>query len=347
VYAAIENIWGIVGDEILTNPSFVGYTEKKYILHQNLELGGTADFSYRYIDRETGETVFGIWDYKNGVIETDIIQLVQYLCGMRRYFAEEGIPVASVYRGHIFQPNGLDETKRIKNIELSVEDIFTYEKKFVKLAETALGFKGMDKLNLVPGEEQCKFCDAKVICPEVHKQSRDIIKSVVLKHVQSTLPDPATLPELMSDEDVLKWLKFSDYFKQIDNAMWSYALTRFQMSNPLPGTMATYGRSNRKIIPDHSKLRNTIENLGIDSANLFTMKVKGVGEIEKILKQFKVKPDIREEVLSEITYKDEPSLKIALDDESNADRVQIDTPKQRVIHLVKQHTKETENGKQE
>lgn len=322
VEQAIENIFGLLGHKL----GLIGWaSERKYVLNHELELGGSADFSYAY--REGGKNIGGVWDYKNGTVETDIIQVILYLVSMQHELGYK----FDILRGHIFQPHSIDN-KVTQFIEIDRVQAEDYIAQFTEVAKINLGHYGKSKMVLTPGEVQCRFCSATATCPAVHRQSRERIQKVLLNSQE--LPDPDHLPSQVGDENILKWLNFSDYIKQVDKAMWTYAFNRFQAGNPIKGTKGTYGRTNRKWDESKSiqKIAKTLIEYGATSP--IKESLVGIGEVTKQLKAAKIPQKDIDVLLEGLTVKPEPALTVVLDNEENAHKVAIGSPTATVFALI-------------
>jgi len=326
VEQALENILSIVGDKL----GSIGWaSERKYVLNHELELGGSADFSYAY--REKGKNVGGVWDYKNGTVETDIIQTILYLVSMQHELGYK----FDILRGHIYQPHSLDD-QVTQFVEITREEAAEYIEKFTEIAKINMGHYGRSKMTLTPGEVQCRFCSATATCPAVHKQTRERLQTVLLQ--EETLPDPDTLPAKVGDENIVRWLGFSEYIKQVDKAMWTYAFNRFQAGNPIPGTKGTYGRTNRKW--DDSKDVKQIANMLMEYGATAPIKesLVGIGEITKQLKAAKIPQKDIDVILEGLTVKPAPALAVVLDNEDNAHRITLGAPTATIFALIQQET---------
>lgn len=335
VEKAVDNIWSIVGDKW----DKIGWAcESKFILDHDLELGGTADFCYAY-KQSDGKRVGGIWDYKNGIIETDIIQCILYLVAM-----DTQLGGFDVLRGHIYQPNGLDDTKHIKFIELEPKDVVHYRKLFIHTAKVALGFNGREVMQLVPGEEQCRFCRGTPRCPAVREKAKELTEAIILRGAK-TLPDPNELPKLITEEQVLKWLTNSEYIKQVDKAMWKYAHERFNAGTPIKGTKAVYGRSQRSWVKgDESKIAESLQLLGVSDP--YDRSLRGITSVSDEIKLHKkaTKKEV-DVMLAGLTVKSVPGITIVLDNEANAGKEEAQTPTNKVLDLITSETIENDKEK--
>lgn len=335
VEAAVTNVWDIVGDKF---DKIAWGVEKKFILDHDLELGGTADFYYAYQDID-GTKIGGIWDYKNGIVETDIIQCILYMTAMQ----EQAKGSLDILRGHIYQPNSLDENKVVKFIELTKAEIAEYREQFIETARVSLGQRGAGAMKLVPGEEQCRFCSGTAVCPAARQKAKDLIESVIVTQGEA-LPDPATLPQKLGEESVLKWLKMSSYIKLVDKAMWGYAAERAANNAKIEGTKLVYGRSTTKWDPKKpdEEIAEALRAVGVKEP--YNRNIRGVTELTKEITKAKViKKDEREALLASLRVKNPPSITIVLDDEANSHKQEIQVSNSDMLELIKQNSEEQES----
>lgn len=336
VEAALDNIWEIVGSIY----NFIGWvSEKKFVLNHELELGGSADFAYAYNDTD-GRKIGGIWDYKNGVMETDIIQCILYMVSMNES-VKGGF---DIMRGHIYQPNSLDQEKTIKFVELTREELANYREMFLEVGNVSLGYRGEEAMKLNPGVEQCRFCKAVHKCPAVREQNKALMDEIIVANSTDSLLDPEKLPKLLTDEQVLKWLKNSEYIKLVDKTMWIYAKSRYDAGDPLPGTKAVYGRSVRGWDSNKNieEVEKTLAVLGVK--DVVKKSLLGIVEIEKKMMKAKIgsKKDVSL-ILEAYTKRSEPNLSIVLSDESNAHIEGVPSQSNSVLELIINESEEEIN----
>lgn len=250
---ACDDILRILGDKA---PNVAYSTERKFILSEELELGGTADFVWGYKDK-AGKKFGGIWDYKNGtthVDATETMQLQLYAVAMNEELGKK-TSFESI-ETHIFIPNTLVRGKETSSRTFTNEELLEAKEEFIEIAKKALGHYGEESLTLSAGSH-CKFCKAKGVCKEFHdnihkkalkdfelaeiKQSKKKLtkKSAgeLINQVKATpRVNPEALVKTLTDEQLLGWLANSDYILECDKAVKAYCKGRFAAGTPIPGT---------------------------------------------------------------------------------------------------------------
>ena len=163
--------------------------------------------------------------------------------------------------------------------EIPADDLYDWAKGTLKP-----GAERVFELNpgLVPGEKQCRFCDAKSICPALTGKALEAAQ-VAFKDIEVapptwnyTFPDPAT----MTPEQRAKVLAFSTVFSQWVDAVYADAQSRALAGETVPGYKLVRKRTLRQWgDPQHTEVV-LHPHLGEE---MYERKLKSPAQIEKML----------------------------------------------------------------
>ena len=277
------NILEILGDKA---PNVQWVSEKKFIIDQDLELGGTADFACGYTQsyksfaaehlekfpslvealKDQKDVKVGIiWDYKNGTIPHDAEhsnQIAQYAGAMQFELGKPPKRAFDVIFGHIYGPNFRDRrlvTSVVAFSKQQLAEIISFQR---QIAEEALGMHGEDKLFLKAGEH-CFFCKAKAVCKEVDRTTREkasmlidkfnaiyeVGKSKVVLKKQVLTPENYDFRadlETKNDEEIVDFFCYIEFFTKAISATKQYIIERQKMGKPIHGLRLVESTSRRK-----------------------------------------------------------------------------------------------------
>lgn len=322
--------------------------ENKMVLSEELELGGTADFVWGF--KRNGIKVGGIWDYKNGVQPVDARttrQLELYAAAMNKSLGgKEGFEQIET---HIFQPNSLNSNTYKTSKVFTKEQLKASEQEFIRGAEIALGRHGEDaQLQFNPGEEQCKWCAAKPKCKAHHSWQHDKALHIFDAYDPNTpakkIPtkDPKEIVTELSDEQLLEFFKQIEYIEGCVKAVKEYITARNKGTNPIPGTKLIVGLSRRQWRKDLeiNEIGSVLKEAGI--AKPFKKNLLTIGDIEKKLKKLDLDKNSITELLSEVTSKTTPGLKLVIDSEHD-DRPAVGNTLESMQNLLETHDKQKKN----
>lgn len=165
---------------------------------------------------------------------------------------------------HIHQPR-LDS---ISVETLNISDLLEWAETNVRpRAELALSGEG----ECVPGDKQCQWCLAKAICSARTKVMLDLF---------DTYGDDE--PRLLNNEDVAVLLGKVDDISKWVNDVKDHALAKMLEGVEYDGFKLVEGRSNRFIV-DESSFVKKATNAGIDKDSLYSVKLKGLTDLTKII----------------------------------------------------------------
>jgi len=167
----------------------------------------------------------------------------------------------------IYQP-------RIDNISthsVSAHDLLTWAHgELMPKAKEAFDGTG----DFVPGPH-CQFCKVKGKCKALATLNLELAKKAFL--------DEETGPSFLSPEDVSEILQKAKFFTDWLSAVEEYALNA-AVNNGVswPGMKLVEGRSVRQYI-DEEKVVSKLVKSGLNSGDLYNMKIKGITDMTKLL----------------------------------------------------------------
>lgn len=126
----------------------------------------------------------------------------------------------------------------------------------------------------VPGDH-CKFCKIKGKCKALATFNLELAKKAFADDV-----DPA----ILSPEDVAEILQKEKFFTDWLNAVVEYALDQaINHGASWPGMKLVEGRSIRQYIDEERVVSKLVKDGGLNSADLYNMKIKGITDMTKLL----------------------------------------------------------------
>jgi hypothetical protein len=251
-----------------------------------------------------------IVDYKHGrgeVVEAkDNPQLRYYALGaVSVLLADTGkeVPAITTIDMTIVQPRAYHEDGPIRTETMTLHDLYLWEKEVLVPAVRRIEKKDTT-LNQTP--KGCRWCKAKVICPEVQK--------AMVAVAQTDFANPVfPLPEILSMEQLVKVLKFSEGFEGFADQCKAYAQMKAEAGIEIPGYKLVKGRSVRQW--DESV--NVEENLKMllgDAA--YERKLKSPAQVEKTIKELTPKGTKSKVTIEHLVVKPEGKLKLVPADDS-------------------------------
>ena len=266
-------------------PKISWVSEQKFIIDAELQLGGTADFAWGYLQK-TAEfieehkknfpaicqqfqnldqkdlKVGHIWDYKNGTIPHDATtsdQIRQYIAGLQTKLGSGEKRPFDVIFGHIYGPNFRNQNlvkSTVVYTKAEVEEILIEQ---VGIAEEALGLHGDGPMKLHAGEH-CFFCKAKAVCQEWdnfnRKNAQTILDrfdtskapAIIDSHEAKTIADTdfKKIIETKTDEEIFQFFLHIEYFQKAINAVKDFIRMRHLQGKPIQGLRLVQGTKRRK-----------------------------------------------------------------------------------------------------
>lgn len=256
---------------------------------------GTCDAQVH--DKTNG--ILYVWDYKHGagvLVEPDHNpQAMLYAVGAL-HALKDASWVKTVQIG-IVQPRHRDGG--VLTWETTPGELEEWVKGQVKPATLATKKKGAP---LVPGDKQCRWCDAKAICPALMSKALATAQ-VAFADVEVGKPTPVNLPDMRSLTPESRGL-MADILIALDDyktAFFAYLQELAEQGEATPGWKLVRGRANRKWRSEDEVARRLGPTLG-DA--LWERKLKSPSKVEKI-------KGVDKNVLSALWEKPEGKLAIA------------------------------------
>lgn len=304
------------------------YKPKKVCIEErvdfDVELGmfGTADCFFAF--EHQGKKVLSVWDLKYGkghVVEATSPQLLYYACAVQKKYKK--IQFDDFWL-NIYQPRADHEEGQHRVAIFQRKDIEKWTSKFFLGANEALyqlkQFKktGDKKALLLNAGAHCKFCSAKTMCDAYNKRLHEIagmdfaddpdllVPAVVeQRHDLISGFDPERAARLLSiSKEVETW------FENLRNVAQSYIIA----GGTIPGWKIVRGRSARKWKSNQEEVAKKLQELGVDDP--FTHKLKGIGEIERALREAGIKgKKSQAAAIADLTFKPPGSLSLAPEDD--------------------------------
>lgn len=206
---------------------------------------GTADFIA--IDKDG---LLTIADFKYGMgVDVEVERNPQLTIYALAAIAEFDVfqPITAV-RLIIYQPR-LSEREKV--YEWDMDDLQRTGLSIAERASKAAGLIGKPELAalyLNPGEDQCRFCKAKAVCPALREKTKEVIAAdfdILPAEPKPELPIPTTEEQLSR---ALPWL---DTIEKWCDAVRARSLSCLMGGGKVPGYKIVAGRKGaRKWLPD-------------------------------------------------------------------------------------------------
>lgn len=257
-------VWKNVLEEILTGKQI--YLERKLMLSEELDAGGTADVAVLHRD-DKNLLWCTIGDLKTGFhrIDPDEEQLSFYLAAANERARSKGVPIDK-FKAFVYQPT---------HSEPYSEHIFTKKKiesatkKYFKAIEESKKDKPKYKVG-----DHCKFCRAQATCKAYNAHINNQMDLEVVKRKE--LPPVESLP----DETLVSLWKHGEEIETYISAVRKHIIQRFSEGRPLEGLKIIAGVAKRRWASDEIAKEVLITH-GIDPT---VEKVIGITEAERKLK---------------------------------------------------------------
>ncbi|MEG0579959.1 MAG: DUF2800 domain-containing protein, partial [Niameybacter sp.] len=159
---------------------------------------------------------------------------------------------------------------RLNNISswtISANDLLAWADKVVRPKAKA-AFNGTGELE---AGDHCKFCKVKNRCRALSEKNLEIAKYEFSE------------PSMLTDNEIADIISRTPMLVEWANSINAYAQSEAINNGKVwPGYKLVEGRSNRKWL-DEDKVENTLLANGLEEDEIYTMKLKGIGSIEKLL----------------------------------------------------------------
>jgi hypothetical protein len=201
---AVEEFKAIIKREVLKGPEWVenivaSIVEKQVAFSSNSDVGGTMDYAACISEIETA----WFFDFKYGAgVPVDVIDNKQLRIYAQATIDTYGWNPATIHLG-IFQPRAFHEGGRWRTETITPADLLDFHTDVEEAVARALE----PDAPLIPGEAQCRWCPAKLICPAREKMALDAFAGVKLLPVSPNGLTPERVGDVLSKKDmVIDWL---------------------------------------------------------------------------------------------------------------------------------------------
>ena len=285
-------IWKELLEETITDKVYD--LETPITIDEQLQMWGSADFwSFGYDDR--GKKVAIICDLKYGrqdVDAEDNAQLAFYAVALREELRKHGMDVDYVVAA-IFQPRSFSNPAP-KKTKWTSKQLDAWKKKFYKAAH-AIYVKQKPAFKV---GEWCKQCRAKAVCKKYAHESEAATQLKLIDVQTVEIPKIETLPREVIAKIALNY----DLVKDFIDGCFEYAM-REAKTGTMPGLkVVESSKGKRSWSADSERVINTLMHYGIPPDDITTPKLRGIGELEKLLKLQVSKSEV-ETIMSDITVK--------------------------------------------
>lgn len=163
----------------------------------------------------------------------------------------------------VYQPR----LNHVVSEEIPAVELRAWRDSLLPIAEQALG----PDAPFGPSEDACRWCPASGSC--------------LAQMEWATARDFGVKPDVMSDDELAEALDQIPFIKQWVSAVEEYSLNRaYSEGRPIPGYKVVMSGGKRSIT-DHEAALDALTSVGYDENDVSTRKVKGIGELEKLLKK--------------------------------------------------------------
>ena len=256
----------LLGDRMSQNPN------SSIVFEQRMPSGiegcwGTSDAVI------VSPTHIEIWDLKYGagvaVSAEGNPQLRLYALGALDTFGDVLGETESVVMG-VFQPRVFSGGSNYE--EMSASDLREWRESVRPVAEEALG----PDARFGPSEEACRWCPAAGICTT---------RAITLAGQDFAMPFIEDDPEVLSPEQMADILPRLSELKSWVDAVSKAALDRaYSQGQDIPGYKVVLSGGTRRIDRPEEAAEALAQATQAPADTFFTKKIKGLGELEKVLK---------------------------------------------------------------
>lgn len=268
--------------------------------------GGTSDVVLIFWNDDVACEV-EIVDYKHGQgVAVDVIENTQALC------YADGVISLPKFNGHgihegvkitISQPRAHHPDGRIRSWDTDKDCIMNWEED--ELIPKAKRTHDKDA-ELVPSDDGCRFCGASGQCKALYEKTQQI---AIADFKDDNFPDP----KVMTPEQKMIVMEHATMIKSFIVAVEANVQHEVdQGSTDYESAFKLVRKTTQRKLTDKAfdELDSPLLDY-LDEDDLYEKKAKGLGAIEKALKDKGKKPKEVKEIMSEVTIKPEGSLVIA------------------------------------
>lgn len=270
-----DYIWNEVLEQSITNKAW-GLEEK--LRHAKCDkLGGTCDFWAAHIN-DKGERVLHIVDFKNGSDPVDIKheQFIYYGLCFRSILRDNGKDIDRLVT-HVVQPNALNGVQSQKKA-YTVKQMDTKEEWFMKAVHKIY----VDKKCTFKLGEWCKWCPGQSLC-EKYGKKLEVDSGINLLAEEVKLPEVKSLTEKQAVALALHQKEIMELCK----AAKAFIIGQHMEGKPIAGCKVIQTKPRRSLPKNQTALIKTLHKADLSDEKIYNKKLKGITELEKLLKDKK------------------------------------------------------------
>lgn len=111
----------------------------------------------------------------------------------------------------------------------------------------------------IPGDEQCKWCPGKSICPALNEKVGKLFGDVTKQ----------TKPEDMTDEKILELIESAPMIRSFLDAVEEQAMTRMKSGKKIPGLKVIHGRGSKSWNLENKEVEDRLRRMGIPKGQIY------------------------------------------------------------------------------
>jgi len=297
----VEIIW----EEMKEQKPRKVYVERRVVLDKSLGMFGTADLFFPF--KKGNKKILSMYDIKYGkgvVVEPDSPQLIFYALAVHNLFKKVEFDESWLY---IFQPRAEHDDGPLRKFVLTKKAAASWKKKLISGAKKALSMTHDKEMELVAGDH-CIFCNAKPVCKAhaeyLNKQAGLDFTDDPAVLVPAVSEQREEIQQFMSDEQVAQLLTHKSEIEKFLSSLTTYGINRFEEGDPIPGWKVVEGRSQRRWLNATGQVEEGLKELGVKDP--YDKKLRGLGSIEKELKELNGKGTKPAELISSLVTRTNP-----------------------------------------
>ena len=238
------------------------------------DMKGTADVQL------VADDFLEVIDYKDGMSPVDVVgnlQLAIYAIGalMPYRTGSQSFPFSTI-RVTIIQPKiAVKGMEPITSYDYTLNDLLNLG---VEIRDAAT-LTDLPDAELVPGESQCKWCDAKGGCSALAgKALREA--QVMFESVDMATQAANNEPDQLTDDKVREIIEATPLIRQFLEAVEAEAMRRFETGHRVPGLKVVRGRGSRNWNLSDDDLADKLKSMGVPKAAMFVSKIVSPAQVK-------------------------------------------------------------------
>lgn len=248
-------------------------------------MSGTADFICWSPERlDIVDLKYGAGVYVN---EQDNPQLLYYAVMGMLWAEAQNLRVPSEIRITIVQPRMEYLGDIVRSVSYSIDDVMGFAHELLLGAADAMTAvkyhaKGPQYiLGMTKVGSHCKWCRAITICPAQRQNAMEVAQ----QDFDVVTPQSLPAPVLLTNDELGSILARATWLGQWVDALRMEATLRLDRNEQIDGWKLVPKQARRKWIADDAMIRKVLIGQGLADAEFVTQSVKGIGEVEKLLKK--------------------------------------------------------------